>query len=125
MALIGSLGSPLFLYSGANDMTEAILRRQPHVQNHSHNTTSGYWRDDTRDAPSNLYTDTGPHWAGAEGDAPPPQFAYRVDGASVSGTPADGFAVTIRRQTRRGSGTVGSGFDLSEVNVTRWSVASQ
>lgn len=93
VALIGSLGSPLFLYSGANDMTEAILRRQPHVQNHSHNTTSGYWRDDTRDAPSNLYTDTGPHWAGAEGDAPPPQFAYRVDGASVSGTPADGFAV--------------------------------
>ncbi|MDH3296327.1 MAG: DUF3048 domain-containing protein, partial [Acidimicrobiia bacterium] len=47
VALISGLGSPLLLYSGANDLTETVLRRQHHIQNHSHSTTSGYWRDES------------------------------------------------------------------------------
>ena len=93
VGLISGLGSPLLLYSGANDLTETILRRQPHIQNHSHSTSSGYWRDDSRNAPSNLYTDTAPHWASAVGSAPPPQFEYRTDDDSVGGSAVESFSI--------------------------------
>lgn len=93
VALVSSLGRPVLLYSGANDMTERIIRAQPHITNHSHATSSGYWRDEDRRAPSNLYTHTGPHWAAVDGDPPPPQFAYRLDGEPDAGTPASSFEI--------------------------------
>ncbi|MDH3303172.1 MAG: DUF3048 domain-containing protein [Acidimicrobiia bacterium] len=93
IALVSSLGRPVLLYSGANDMTERIIRAQPHIVNHSHATSSGYWRDQDRRAPSNLYTHTGPHWAAVDGDPPPPQFAYRLDGDPVDGSPVSSFSI--------------------------------
>ena len=93
VALVSSLGRPVLLYSGANDLTERIIRNQPHIQNHSHATASGYWRDESRQAPSNLYTHTGPHWAAADGGPPPAQFAYREAGEVVEGTPATSFSI--------------------------------
>ncbi len=89
VSLISGLGSPLMIYSGANQITEGILRSQPTIQNRSYASSSGYWRDDSRRAPSNLYTDTAPHWASATGGPPPPQFVYRADGDPVPGA-ADG-----------------------------------
>ncbi len=93
IALVSSLGRPVFLYSGANDMTERIIRSQADIQNHSHATASGYWRDEDRRAPSNLYTHTGPHWSAADGGPPPPQFAYRLDGEPVDGPVVSSFSI--------------------------------
>lgn len=96
IGVINGLGSPLLLYSGANTVTDALLRAQPTVQNRNAGTSSGYWRNTSRKAPSNLYTDTGPHWASASGGPPPAQFAYRADGAPVPGTPDDALTVAYR-----------------------------
>jgi hypothetical protein len=93
ISLISSLGDPLLMYSGANDITEMILRRQPRIQNRSFGTSSGYWRDEQRRAPSNLYTDTAPHWASAFGGPPPPQFAYRDEGEPAEGESVTEFAI--------------------------------
>ncbi len=93
IALVSSLGGPVLLYSGANDMTERIIRAQPQIINHSHATSSGYWRDENRQAPSNLYTHTGPHWAAVDGGPPPPQFAYRLDGEPVDGSPVASISI--------------------------------
>lgn len=108
LALISSLGEPLMIYSGANQITEGILRSQPAIQNRSHGSSSGYWRDSSRRAPSNLYTDTAPHWASAAGGPPPPQFHYRdMDDTSASGSAAlpgasdDEFTVAYGSSTAR------------------------
>ncbi len=99
IGLINGLGSPLLLYSGANQVTDALLRAQPTVQNRNAGTSSGYWRSSSRSAPSNLYTDTAPHWASAAGGPPPPQFAYRADGAAVAGVADDALTVAYRGNT--------------------------
>ncbi len=94
IALVSGLGTPVLLYSGANDMTEQILRGQAQIVNHSFATSSGYWRDEARQAPSNLYTHTGPHWAAVDGGPPPPQFAYRADGDTIDGgSPTSSFSI--------------------------------
>lgn len=97
LGIINGFGSPLLMYSGANKLTDAIIRSQPTVQNRNAGTSSGYWRNPSRRAPSNLYSDTGPHWASAEGGPPPPQFAYRsADEEVVGGSPASTFTVAYR-----------------------------
>ncbi len=96
IAVLNGLGSPLLLYSGANQVTDALLRAQSSVQNRSAATSSGYWRSSSRRAPSNLYSDTAPHWASATGGPPPPQFSYRADGASVPGTEVGSLTVAYR-----------------------------
>jgi len=93
ITLISSFGTPLLMYSGANDVTEGILREQDHIQNRNSGTSSGYWRDSSRQAPSNLFTDTAPHFASATGQAPPAQFAYRAAGSTVVGEPTSTFKV--------------------------------
>lgn len=98
IGIINGFGAPLLLYSGANDVTDALLRAQPTVLNRNAGTSSGYWRNTSRRAPSNLYTDTGPHWASASGGPPPPQFAYRADPdeAPVGGTVDDSVTIAYR-----------------------------
>lgn len=93
VGVLGGLGSPLFLYSGANDVTEGIIRAQPFIRNRNFGTSSGYWRDDSRRAPSNLMTDTEPHWASADPVNPPTQFHYRADGAAAEGSPVGAITV--------------------------------
>lgn len=95
--VIDGLGSPLLVYSGANQVTDALLLRQPGVQNRSAERTSGYWRERSRKAPSNLFTDLAAQWASATGGPPQAQFAYRADGqAPVGGQPATSFTVSYR-----------------------------
>lgn len=96
IGVIGGLGGPLFVYSGANDVTDTLLLRQKAVQNRNAGRSSGYWRESSRKAPSNLYTDTSPHWASASGGAPPAQFAYRAAGVGSPGTPVAGLTVAFR-----------------------------
>ena len=93
VGVLGGLGTPLFLYSGANDVTEGIIRAQPFIRNRSFATSSGYWRDEDRRAPWNLMADTVPFWASTEPDPPPTQFHYRPTGEPAVGAPI--AAVTI------------------------------
>ncbi|MEL6983301.1 MAG: DUF3048 domain-containing protein [Actinomycetota bacterium] len=88
IALISGLGSPILLYSGANAITQGILVDQDDIELRAEGWSSGFWRDGNRRAPSNLFTDTTPHWASSASPPPPAQFHYRqpgdpVDGASV------------------------------------------
>lgn len=94
ISVIGGLGSPLLMYSGANDVTEGIIRAQPFIQNRNSGSSSGYWRDENRRAPSNMLSDTAPHWESATGGPPPAQFAYRDAGAPVQGTPTEQATIT-------------------------------
>ncbi len=97
IGVLVSLGNPLLLYSGANDVTDGLLLARANVQNRSAGRSSGYWRNRSRRAPSNLYSDTAPHWASASGGAPPPLFAYRPAGTgSPIGDPVSGLTVTYR-----------------------------
>lgn len=95
IGVLGSLGSPVLVYSGANTVTDTLIRDQGYVQNHSFDTASGYWRGEGR-APSNLFTDLAPHWAGAEGGPPPAQFAYRAPDDPVGGVPVSSLEVRFR-----------------------------
>jgi hypothetical protein len=88
------LGSPLLLYSGANDVTNALIGQHANIEARDASRSSGYRRDSSRKLPSNLYTDTGTHWASASAGPPPAQFAYRDPAAPVPGTPASSFSVT-------------------------------
>ncbi len=96
IGVLNGLGDPLLLYSGANEVTDSLLRAQVRVQNRNAGTSSGYWRSSTRKAPSNLYTDTAPHWASAAGGPPPPQFAYRAEASPVPGVADESLTVAYR-----------------------------
>ena len=96
IGIINGLGSPLLMYSGANAVTDSLLRAQSNVQNRNAGTSSGYWRSSYRSAPSNLYSDTAPHWATAAGGPPPAQFAYRADGAGPGGVEDTSLTVAYR-----------------------------
>lgn len=96
IGIINGFGSPLLLYSGANAVTDTLIRNQPTVQNRSAATSSGYWRSSSRRAPSNLYSDTASHWASATGGPPPAQFAYRSDGDPIGGVEDTALTVTYR-----------------------------
>lgn len=75
ISFLTALGSPSLVYSGANEVFDALLLRQPTVANFSAARTGGYWRDRSRRAPSNLFADTTDF--GRAGTPPPAQFAYR------------------------------------------------
>lgn len=96
IGVLNGLGSPLMMYSGANQVTDTLIRAQSSVQNRNAGTSSGYWRNSSRSAPSNLYSDTAPHWASATGGPPPPQFAYRAAGTPAAGTDVTSFNVSYR-----------------------------
>ncbi len=96
IGIVNSFGSPLLLYSGANAVTDTLIRNQPTVQNRSAATSSGYWRSSARRAPSNLYSDTASHWASATGGPPPAQFSYRGDDDEVGGVEDASLTVTYR-----------------------------
>ncbi len=99
IGIINGFGSPLLLYSGANELTDSLIRAQPTVQNRNAGTSSGFWRSSSRRAPSNLYSDTAPHWASATGGPPPPQFSFRPAGAPAAGSEVGSFSVVYRAST--------------------------
>ncbi len=96
IGIINGFGSPLLMYSGANAVTDTLIRNQPTVQNRSAATSSGYWRSSSRRAPSNLYSDTASHWASASGGPPPAQFSYRATGDEIGGVEDHSLTVAYR-----------------------------
>ncbi len=95
ISFLTALGSPSLVYSGANDIFDAFLLRQPTVVNYSAARNGGYWRDRSRKAPSNLYTDTATFFRA--GTPPPAQFAYRAFGVDAPWAPASMIRVDFGR----------------------------
>jgi len=93
ISILSSYVNPMYLYSGANTVTDSLLRSIIGVQNRSFDTSSGYWRDRSRRAPTNVYTDLGPHWASAKGSTPPAHFSYRGLDDKVGGVVDNSISV--------------------------------
>jgi len=96
IGILNGFDNPLYLYSGANAVTDSLLRNQETVQNRNAATSSGYWRNKTRRAPSNLYSDLSRHWASSDKTEPPAQFEYRSANESAEGTKADSIQINYR-----------------------------
>ncbi len=56
ISFLSALGRPGLAYSGANEVFDTLIVRQERVRNYSAYRFGGYWRDNSRRAPSNLYT---------------------------------------------------------------------
>ena len=84
--LLLSLNDPALAYSGANDGVNAALGSAGFEL--LTEGDPGFFRDDSRPAPHNLFANTSELWSqlSSSGDAVP-AFAYVAPGAPVSGTP--------------------------------------
>ncbi len=95
ISYLSGLGRPILAYSGANDLTEAMLLRQELVQNLGALRFGAYWRSSSRRAPHNLYTSASQLWAAAQSSAPPAQFTYRAEGTASRGREVSGATVAF------------------------------
>ena len=108
ISFLNSLGTPALVYSGANDVIDALLLNQKRVQNFSAARTSGFWRQSGRSAPSNLWANTASFTAIASGGPPPAQFHYRA-----AGTPSTAGQATSSIGINYPSATIGWTWDTS------------
>ncbi len=97
LSFLSSLGQPALVYSGANNVTDTILRSIPSVQNFSAARTGGYWRDSSRSAPSNMMTST--ESFAANGSGPPAWFHFGPN--TLTGTPTSTINVVFPNSNAR------------------------
>ncbi len=93
IGIFNSFGQPLYLYSGANVPTDSLLRSFENVSNRDYSTTSGYFREPSRNPPSNVYTSLFDQWATGDEPTPPAQFTFRLDSDSAVGSGVQTFEV--------------------------------
>lgn len=92
ISFLSALGQPGLAYSGANEVFDTLIVRQERVRNYSANRFGGYWRDNSRSAPSNLYTSMSQFSTQA---APPPAWFHFGPGAEAQGTPTSSFVASF------------------------------
>lgn len=138
ISFLNAFGTPALVYSGANSVIDQLLLNQTNVSNYSAARSSGYWRDSSRRAPSNLYTKTSSFSSVAPGSPPPAQFHYRPAGvASTQGVPSTSFGVRYPANTthwdwvgthwvrqQRGKNHITDGAQVSASNVVVVAVQS-
>ncbi len=99
IALLASLNSPIFVWSGANPVATLLLRRL-NIVDFGAVRRSEYTRDSTRRAPYNLMTEPPVLWQAAkdlgEGAPPPFHFEYRSEGDAL---PATATPATVAQVT--------------------------
>lgn len=96
IAIVGSLGRPAFVWSGANKVFAPLIKEQDIVDAGLSALPAAFERASDRRAPSNLMTDTDTIWAAVEGSRPAPHFDYRRDGVEViGGSPVESFSITF------------------------------
>lgn len=88
ISFLSALGRPGLAYSGANEVFDTLIVRQERVRNYSANRFGGYWRDNARSAPSNLYTSMSQFSTQA---APPPAWFHFGAGSASQGTATASF----------------------------------
>lgn len=82
VGIIGSFNRPLFAWSGGNLVFRRLLAEQP-VVDVGAGAASGYWRQNGRSAPYNLFVDTRSIAGTPGGGAPAAQFVFRASGGSL------------------------------------------
>ena len=87
---MSALGQPGLAYSGANEVFDTLIVRQERVRNYSANRFGGYWRDNSRSAPSNLYTSMSQFSTQA---TPPPAWFHFGSPSADAGSPTSSFVV--------------------------------
>ena len=97
--LVTSLNHPLFVWSGGNPTVTGLIQKSELI-NMSASAASkggGFFRSTDKKAPHNLFTNTTNIWAldAGRGGTPPPQFAYRSDTSTTTGTPTAGLKLTM------------------------------
>ncbi len=88
ISFLSALGQPGLVYSGANEVFDTLLVRQERVRNYSASRFGGYWRDNSRNAPSNLYTSMSQFSTQAN---PPPAWFHFGDASAATGTATTRF----------------------------------
>ncbi len=73
ISFMNSFGPAYYVYSGANDVTNALLTDRPGATLVSAARSNGFWRESGRSAPSNLFTDTSRY---QDEGQPPAQFYF-------------------------------------------------
>jgi hypothetical protein len=99
IALLGSLNSPLFAWSGGNGgVTRAVEESDlVNLSAQLRGPNAAYFRTNDRDAPHNLYSRTADLWAFTPVFAgpPPQQFQYRAPDEAFNGEPSSGAEVAM------------------------------
>jgi len=96
--LLGQFNSPLFANSGGNRITRAALADSTLNDVGASSKPEGYYRDNSRNAPHNLYTNAFNLWTiGADLDTstPSPIFTFRKPGEAIHTTATPTAGVTI------------------------------
>ena len=88
ISFLSALGQPGLVYSGANEVFDTLIVRQERVRNYSASRFGGYWRDNARSAPSNLYTSMSQFSTQA---TPPPAWFHFGTGSTAQGAPVSSF----------------------------------
>jgi len=96
--LLAQFDSPLFANSGGNRITRQYLARSSLVDVGVNALSRLYYRDRSRPAPHNLYTNPRNLWsaaasAGYDAGLPDAMFGFREPGSDPGGTAAGGIAV--------------------------------
>lgn len=104
IGIFSQLNRPLFANSGGNPITRSAVAGSFLVDIGAASVPDGYYRDTTRRAPHNLFTNTYTLWSLGEGrgaGAPFPLFAYRLDDQApgAGARPAAGVTVKFGRST--------------------------
>lgn len=100
--ILGSYNHPLFVWSGGNARVTATINKSDlvNVGYSASKGKGGYFRDNSRKAPHNLYASTTTVWKNltpAGSGAPQPQFIYRgpSDAMPTTATPIDGAHISM------------------------------
>jgi len=116
--LLGQLNSPLFANSGGNRGARAALAGSTLNDVGASSKPEGYYRDNSRSAPHNLYTNTFNLWTiGADlpASTPSPIFTFRKPGDAIHQTarPAAGATINYPRSRVEYSWN-GTGWDRTQ-----------
>jgi len=119
LAILDALNKPLFVFSGANPTFRPRFAEANIVDLGADDLANAglYERIAGREAPYNLYSDTGKVWGKAGGDRPPrAMFTYRkADEGPSSGRPVSG----LRYEWGGGKNPVGFTWDATKRSWTR------
>ena len=96
ISYLSALGAPGLAYSGANEVFDTLILRQERVRNYSASRFGGYWRDNSRRAPSNLYTSMSQFSTAATA---PPAWWHFAAGPVEQGSPVQSVQVRFPATT--------------------------